>query len=243
MAILIACMADTYTTPPTRQIKSRRSESRSVVRRPRLSATPDYRTAPEAATMRTFGRGVRVIQAYRQSDSDLLEPEELASALTVMVDADLTEYDTARSYSREHILGAAVASLPPEVAARLTISTKTSPVNPDGGGPGGFSRKAVLRQGDLSREQLQLDQVLVCYLHSPDAETDLDETLAGMDELYRQGFFQEFGISNFPAWQVQSSKHCNCDCMTLHVRRASVSRWPQPHRWCVAWWCLSTVYR
>ena len=34
--------------------------------------------------MRTFGRGLRVIQSYRQSDSDPLEPEELASALKVM---------------------------------------------------------------------------------------------------------------------------------------------------------------
>ena len=152
--------------------------------------------------MRTFGRGLRVIQSYRQSDSDPLEPEELASALKVMVGAGLTEYDTARSYGKEHIIGAAVASLPPELSAQLTISTKTSPTNPDGGGRGGFSRAAVLRQGDMSREQLQRKQVLVCYLHSPDVETDLDETLAAMDDLYRQGFFQEFGVSNFPAWQV-----------------------------------------
>ncbi len=152
--------------------------------------------------MRTFGRGLRVIQSYRQSDSDPLEPEELTSALAVMIGAELTEYDTARSYGKEHILGAAVAKLPAELSAQLTISTKTSPNNPDGGGPGGFSRAAVLRQGDLSREQLQREQVLVCYLHNPDVETDLDETLGAMDELYRQGFFKEFGISNFPAWQV-----------------------------------------
>jgi aflatoxin B1 aldehyde reductase len=153
--------------------------------------------------MRTFGRGLRVIASYRQSDSDPLEPEELASALAVIVGAELTEYDTARSYGKEHILGAAVAKLPADLSAQLAISTKTSPNNPDdGGGLGGFSRAAVLRQGDMSREQLQREQVLVCYLHNPDVETDLDETLGAMDELYRQGFFKEFGISNFPAWQV-----------------------------------------
>ena len=44
--------------------------------------------------------------------------------------------------------------------------------------------------------------MLVLYLHSPDLETDLDETLSAVNELHKQGFFQDFGISNFPAWQV-----------------------------------------
>ena len=91
--------------------------------------------------MRTFGRGLRVIQSYRQSDSDPLEPEELASALTVMVGAKLTEYDTARSYGKEHILGAAVASLPEKLSTRSSTgmaeaqgdsSPPWSPTHPGG---------------------------------------------------------------------------------------------------------------
>ena len=122
--------------------------------------------------------------------------------------ADLTELDTARSYgagprAAEVLLGAALASLPPSIADAFTISTKVSPnqgVEPIP--ERGFAHAAVLNQGDVSRAALGRQEVLVLYLHSPDAETDLDETLAAMNELHQQGMFHDFGISNFPAWQV-----------------------------------------
>ena len=159
---------------------------------------------------RTFGRGLRVIQAYRQSDSEPLPIEELSEALHAMHGAGLTELDTARSYNHgitgresEVLLGAALATLPPDMAAQFTISTKLSPgqgIDPEP--ERGFRHGAVLAQGDASRSSLGRDSVLVLYLHSPDLETDLDETLSAVNELHKQGFFQDFGISNFPAWQV-----------------------------------------
>lgn len=42
----------------------------------------------------------------------------------------------------------------------------------------------------------------VYYLHAPDRETPLEETLAGIDELYRAGKFKFFGLSNFRANEV-----------------------------------------
>jgi len=41
----------------------------------------------------------------------------------------------------------------------------------------------------------------------PDIKTDLDETLAGIDELHKQGKIVEFGLSNYPAWAVVDIWH------------------------------------
>eukprot|EP01047_Picozoa_sp_COSAG01_P016425 COSAG01_NODE_841_length_13175_cov_26.426124_16_plen_367_part_00 len=159
-------------------------------------------TTPHGST-RTYGRGLRVIHSYRhQSDSEPIEPEELAQALRMMVEGGLCEYDTARSYGKEPLLGAALRRLPLAISARIAISSKASPKMPDVGSRGGFTRSRMLQQAEASRAELGRDSVYVLYLHNPDLVTDLNETLAAVDELWKQGFFAEFGLSNFPAWQV-----------------------------------------
>ncbi|PYI03356.1 Aldo/keto reductase [Aspergillus sclerotiicarbonarius CBS 121057] len=40
------------------------------------------------------------------------------------------------------------------------------------------------------------------YLHGPDRDTPIEETLAEVDKLFREGHFRRFGISNFQAWEV-----------------------------------------
>ena len=70
----------------------------------------------------------------------------------------------------------------------------------DVGSRGGFSATRMLEQADTSRGALGREAVFILYLHNPDLETDLDETLGAVDELHKAGFFSEFGVSNFPAW-------------------------------------------
>ena len=40
------------------------------------------------------------------------------------------------------------------------------------------------------------------YLHAPDHKTPLTETLAAMDELHKEGKFNQLGLSNYSAWLV-----------------------------------------
>ncbi|KAL2812546.1 Aldo/keto reductase [Aspergillus cavernicola] len=40
------------------------------------------------------------------------------------------------------------------------------------------------------------------YLHGPDRAVPIEETLAAVDKLHREGYFRRFGISNFQAWEV-----------------------------------------
>lgn len=41
------------------------------------------------------------------------------------------------------------------------------------------------------------------YLHAPDRSADLKDTLSGIDQVYKQGAFRRFGLSNFLPHEVQ----------------------------------------
>ncbi|KAK4699683.1 aflatoxin B1 aldehyde reductase, partial [Phenoliferia sp. Uapishka_3] len=40
------------------------------------------------------------------------------------------------------------------------------------------------------------------YLHAPDRSTPFEETFKAVDELYKEGLFKRFGISNYQSWEV-----------------------------------------
>ena len=40
------------------------------------------------------------------------------------------------------------------------------------------------------------------YLHGPDRTTPYEETLRAVNELYKEGKFKRFGISNYMSWEV-----------------------------------------
>lgn len=52
-------------------------------------------------------------------------------------------------------------------------------------------------------------EVDIYYLHAPDSNTPLDETLSAIDEIHKTGFFKRFGLSNYKAEDVQKVyDHC-----------------------------------
>ncbi|KAI8594827.1 NADP-dependent oxidoreductase domain-containing protein, partial [Dissophora ornata] len=53
-----------------------------------------------------------------------------------------------------------------------------------------------------SLEALKLQKVDIFYLHAPDYSTPFEETIKAVDDLYREGLFERFGLSNYAAWQV-----------------------------------------
>lgn len=47
------------------------------------------------------------------------------------------------------------------------------------------------------------------YLHAPDHDTPYEDTLREVNNLYKEGYFKRFGISNYAAWEVaQISELC-----------------------------------
>ncbi|KAJ7787235.1 Aldo/keto reductase [Mycena olivaceomarginata] len=54
----------------------------------------------------------------------------------------------------------------------------------------------------LSLKELNTDKLEMWYLHGPDRTVPYEVTLKAVDELYREGHFKRFGISNYMAWEV-----------------------------------------
>lgn len=61
---------------------------------------------------------------------------------------------------------------------------------------------ADMRKGlETSLEVLGTQKVDLWYLHAPDRSVPLEETLKGVNELFKEGKFERWGISNFMAWE------------------------------------------
>ncbi|KAG0204121.1 hypothetical protein BGX28_003844 [Mortierella sp. GBA30] len=103
------------------------------------------------------------------------------------------ELDTARLYGNgdtEEVLG----QLPTD---QFKIATKAWPSIPRAHGP-----ENIKRTFHESLTALKVKKVDIFYLHAPDYTTPFEETVKAVDELYREGLFERFGLSNFAAWQV-----------------------------------------
>ncbi|KAF7345537.1 Aflatoxin B1 aldehyde reductase member 3 [Mycena venus] len=111
------------------------------------------------------------------------------------------EVDTARAYcagTSEAILGKTRWQ-----EKRIAIASKLYPFHPfmpefTGAHTLEGLRKALM----LSLETLNTEKLEIWYLHGPDRSVPYEVTLKAIDELYREGHFKRFGISNYMAWEV-----------------------------------------
>lgn len=126
----------------------------------------------------------------------------------VLVDAAV---EGLRSGSEEAI--GEIIEQSPSLARRLGVSTKAYP---SAAPHFSLSRQSIVEQCDASLDKLGVDSVDIFYLHEPDSKTDVDDTLAGIAELHKDGKFNEFGLSNYPAWAVADIWHrCKSRGMVL----------------------------
>jgi len=72
-------------------------------------------------------------------------------------------------------------------------------------------------QVEASLSALRRDRADILYLHAPDSETPLAETLQACDQLHCEGKFTELGMSNYPAWEVVHAWHL-CSELGLKIR-------------------------
>jgi len=84
----------------------------------------------------------------------------------------------------------------------MTLATKVG--NPVKGvaSSGGLSPRWVTQAVQMSLDRLRADRIDLYWLHCPDADTPLVETLAALAGLMRQGLVGAWGLSNFRGWQV-----------------------------------------
>lgn len=114
--------------------------------------------------------------------------------------------DTARVYQSptgpegdtEATLGQ-VFCMSPSLQERASIATKANAMMPP---HFSLSALSVVEQCNTSLERMGVDSVDLFYLHSPDINTDIEDSLTGVDQLHKEGKIVEFGLSNYPAWAV-----------------------------------------
>jgi len=116
-------------------------------------------------------------------------------------EAGINFFDTANVYSQgraEEILGKLIADCRDELVITSKVCSATGP----GGNDRGLSRRHIFAQIDKSLARLGTDRLDVYFCHHYDPLTPLEETLAAMDVLVRQGKVLYVGVSNFAAWQA-----------------------------------------
>ena len=122
------------------------------------------------------------------------DPKVLSEVFEVLERNGCKKIDTAALYGEsEEYLGKAKAG------DKFVLDTKTKG---GFGGPGYASKDNVIREGKHSKEMLG-SNVDVYYIHAPDGDTPIEQTLEGVNAIYKTGFFKRFGLSNFKVEDVQ----------------------------------------
>jgi aryl-alcohol dehydrogenase-like predicted oxidoreductase len=120
------------------------------------------------------------------------------------LDSGITLFDTADIYGQgasEEMLGLALGSERENVVVATKFGMDMQGANgPDWGVRG--SRRYVRTAVEASLRRLGTDWIDLYQLHRPDPQTPIDETLAALDELVREGKVRYLGSSNFAGWQV-----------------------------------------
>jgi aryl-alcohol dehydrogenase-like predicted oxidoreductase len=128
------------------------------------------------------------------------EAESLA-IIQAALDQGINFLDTADKYASgasERIVGKALAGRRDEVV----LATKVGIATGDHPNAAGSSRKHIREGLEASLRRLGTDYLDLYYLHTPDATTPLDESLAALDDLVRAGKVLHVGVSNYRAWMV-----------------------------------------
>ena len=66
----------------------------------------------------------------------------------------------------------------------------------------GLSNKGINVQFHTSLDRMNINKCDILYLHWPEYTRPILSILKSIDDLYKEGLFERFGLSNFSAWQV-----------------------------------------
>ena len=149
-------------------------------------------------------------------------------------DAGITHFDLANNYgpppgSAEETFGQIMKKDFVPFRDEMLISTKAG----YGMLPGPYgdfgSKKYLISSLDQSLKRMQLDYVDIFYHHRPDPETPIEETMAALDLIVRQGKALYIGISNYNADQTKKAmkvlKELGTPCLIHQPKYSMFERW------------------
>jgi myo-inositol catabolism protein IolS len=132
-----------------------------------------------------------------------IDGSEFERAVARAIDSGITSFDTAEAYGMGVSERALAQALGPR-RNKVTVVTKFGVGYAELPSRRDSSRARVVASIDKSLQNLRTDHVDVYLVHWPDHDTPLDETIAALDDVVRQGKARYIGVSNFCLAQIEA---------------------------------------
>jgi L-glyceraldehyde 3-phosphate reductase len=167
---------------------------------------------------------------FSQSD----DFENVRSILRHAFDKGITHFDLANNYgpppgSAEITFGKMLKDDFKNYRDELVISTKAGWKMWDGPYGDWGSKKYLIASLDQSLKRLGLDYVDIYYHHRPDPSTPMEETMAALDLIVRQGKALYVGVSSYSASEttraIELLKQLGTPCLIHQPKYSMFDRW------------------
>src|SRR4051794_36598041 len=133
-----------------------------------------------------------------------LDLDGTRAVIDAAIDVGITHLDTADIYGgtgrSEELMGEVLRGKRDRVVLATKFGMKFGEGEPRRGRP-----EYVRRSIESSLRRLQTDAVDIYWMHEPDPETPIAETLGALDELVRAGTVRAIGCSNFDSAQIEEA--------------------------------------
>jgi len=160
--------------------------------------------------------------------------ENSSNILKLAFDSGITHFDLANNYgpppgSAEENFGKLLKRDFSGYRDEMIISTKAGYTMWDGPYGDWGSKKYLVSSLDQSLNRMGLEYVDIFYHHRPDPETPLEETMAALDLIVRQGKALYVGISNYypeeAARAIAILKELGTPCLIHQPKYSMYERW------------------
>jgi L-glyceraldehyde 3-phosphate reductase len=154
--------------------------------------------------------------------------------LHLAFDSGITHFDLANNYgpppgSAEENFGKILKEDFRDYRDELIISSKAGYTMWPGPYGDWGSKKYLVASLDQSLKRMGLDYVDIFYHHRPDPNTPLEETMAALDLIVRQGKALYVGVSNYPAELASKAikilKNLGTPCLIHQPKYSMFERW------------------
>jgi len=141
-----------------------------------------------------------------------LDLDGTRAVVDAAIESGITLLDTADIYggrygASEQLLGEVLHGRRDEVVLATKFGHQSHDMGfPPAAGAKG-SRAYIRRSIEASLTRLQTDHLDLYQLHTPDPVTPIEETLAALDELVKEGKVRYLGHSNLAGWQLAEAAH------------------------------------
>jgi len=128
---------------------------------------------------------------------------EAVKIVHAALDAGVNFVDTADVYNggeSERITGAALKGKRDGVVLATKVGLAMR--GRDEPGRKGLGEKHIMASIDESLARLGTDYIDLYYMHAPDYDTPIEESLAAFDKCIKQGKVKHVGMSNYASWQL-----------------------------------------